>query len=232
MLNYSYNKIKTKAVLLLKTYNCLYFILFFAIFSSFSPVITSAIPVINSKAGFHKYKEGDFYIGVHPSKAKVVMIEYGSLTCHHCSDYFLKTIPEIQEKFLKKQNKSLSIIYRNFVGDGPSLIIEMLLRCLNVKDPKYHKILSNLYQTQSDWIYSSNSFQKIKRIFVSYGYNSDNIDQCLLNQDLKNKIIKEQEELITKGGLVATPMVVINGKPVVDIRPSSVISNIELALNS
>ncbi|MBL0725421.1 MAG: thioredoxin domain-containing protein [Alphaproteobacteria bacterium] len=181
---------------------------------------------------FFAYKQGDLYLGVHPSKANVVMVEYGSLSCYYCKQFFLKVIPDIKRKFIDDKGLSLSIICREFVSDGPSLVVATLLQCLNVDKGKRYKILANLYKTQSDWAFSGDSYNKIQEVFMAHGYNRYEVSKCAQNNAISQSIVEEQKNIIEKGGLTGTPMIIINGKPVEDVRPTSVVSQIELAFGN
>lgn len=197
------------------------------------PIVLLATPLSGEAlADFFRPRKDDFFIGVHPSKAKVVVVEYGSLTCFHCRNFFLSVLPGLKERFVDREKLPLSIIYRDFVSDGPSMVVVTLLRCLKAEGHKRHQIVANLYQAQSDWAYSSNSYQKIKQVFVAHGYRYEQVDSCVQNQQIMNAIMQEQRDVVEKGGLTGTPMVIVNGRPLADIRPASIGSQIELAFKS
>lgn len=175
------------------------------------------------------YSKGDRYFGVDPKRAKVVMIEYGSLTCSHCSDFFNKYIPKLKSKYIKN-GKSFSIIHRIFVADAPSLLAVMALKCKDLSDEKYNTILSLLYSTSPDWAFSNQFAERIEDIFVIHGYTKEEFRRCIENQDIKNQIIKERTAAVN-AGLFATPSIFINGKLLKSIGSSNIEQEIEEQLN-
>ena len=189
----------------------------------------SLIGVSNaSQGGALSYKEGDRFVGVHPDKAKVVMIEYGSVTCGHCADFFLKYIPKLKSKYIDK-GESLSIIYRIFVGDGPSFAAISALKCKKLNNKEYDNIIITLYSSAMDWAFTHEFKNKLEKIYRMYGYTSEEFNQCINNEDIKGKILEERADIIS-AGLRATPMVAINGKIVSDISPSNIEKTIDIEL--
>jgi protein-disulfide isomerase len=60
-------------------------------------------------------------------KAPVTVIEYASLTCHHCRDFHIKTWPAIREKYVN--TGKVRFVLREFPLDNLALGGFMLARC-------------------------------------------------------------------------------------------------------
>jgi protein-disulfide isomerase len=135
------------------------------------------MPVASSWANI-SHNKNDHYVGVHPDKAKVVMIEYGSLTCVHCDAFFNNYVPKLVQKYANN-GKSLSIVYRIFVADGPSLMAMMALYCKPLTNDKYKKIISSLYKTNLDWAFVQNFQQKLEDFFLLHGYTREEFRKCI-----------------------------------------------------
>lgn len=188
-------------------------------------------------AELHKYVPSqDYYIGVDPSKAKVVIIEYGSFTCPHCAVFYLQAVKQIKEKYIDK-GRPVSFIYRSFVSDGVSLTATMLLKCIKPKisQSSYQDIIHTLYKTQSQWIIGkslSDVEESLEPVFELYGMSPKEQKQCLANAKMRNQMLTERITLIEKGGLYVTPMILVNYKEVAGSSTPVMMQMIDDALDA
>jgi protein-disulfide isomerase len=221
----------------MKNISCI-FLYFVVIFCTFLPNYCISADSVQDKKltgealkQFFAYKEGERYFGIHPKGAKVTLVTYGALTCPHCSDFFLKTIPLLKSKYFDK-GKSFTIIHRSFIADAPSLTAMMILECKAHSTTEYNKILSTLYSSQLDWAFTPSFKDKLYDIFTVYKYNKGEIFSCMNDHIVKMRLIQDRIDVIEKGGLHATPMILINGKMLIDISLSSIEREIVNALNA
>lgn len=77
-------------------------------------------------------------------KAPILMIEYASLTCYHCSLFHRNVFPKIKEKYI--DTGKMLYIFRHFPLDYRGLKAAMLSHCYENK--KTTLILTKLFLTQ------------------------------------------------------------------------------------
>ena len=112
-----------------------YFFSFFHIFST----LASAESVLD-------VTEKDFIMG--GENAPITIIEYASLSCSHCADFHINTLPELIKEFV--DTGKARIVFRDFPFNYPALLGSMVLRCIP-KDARY-QYTQALYKLQHKWV--------------------------------------------------------------------------------
>ena len=92
-----------------------YFFSFFIVFSL--PVLADSVLEIT---------ENDFVIG--DENAPITIIEYASLSCSHCANFHINTLPELKKEFV--DTGKAKIVFRDFPFNYPALLGSMVLRCV------------------------------------------------------------------------------------------------------
>ena len=117
-------------------------------------------------------KQNDFFIG--DKNAPVTIIEYASLSCSHCADFHLNTLPTLKKEFV--DTGKAKIVFRDFPFNFPALLGSMLLRC--IPQDIREQYTEALYLMQSSWVNRENSktIEELYKIMQSGGMNKD----CLL----------------------------------------------------
>ena len=62
--------------------------------------------------------DDDFIIGI--DSAPVTIIEYASLSCSHCAEFHINTLPELIKEYVDKGK--VKIVFRDFPFNYPSLL--------------------------------------------------------------------------------------------------------------
>ena len=152
-----------------------YFFSFFIVFSL--PVLAGSVLEIT---------ENDFVIG--DEDASITIIEYASLSCSHCADFHMNTLPKLKEEFV--DTGIAKIVFRDFPFNYPALLGSMVLRC--VPEDIRFQYSNALYKLQSKWVVRENakSTQELYKIMQSGGMSKENFDACLSNVDLEKKILE------------------------------------------
>ena len=187
----------------------LYFFLFFIIL--FPPVLTGSVLEIT---------ENDFVIG--DENASVTIIEYASLSCSHCADFHLNTLPELMKEFV--DTGKAKIVFRDFPFNYPALLGSMVLRCVPVEIR--YQYSNALYKLQSKWVVRENAktTQELYKIMQSGGMSKEEFNQCIKNVDLENEILQGVISAQNEFDIQSTPSFIINGillegnKPIKDFR--------------
>jgi len=154
--------------------------------------------------------EKDFVIG--DDNAPVTIIEYASLSCSHCAEFHMETLPKLLEEYIDKG--LAKIVFRDFPLNYPALMGSMVLRCVP-QDIRY-EYQEALYELQSKWVFrdTAKTKQELYKIMQSGGMKKEEFDKCIENVDLENEILvglmNAQEEFNIK----STPSFIINGEVV------------------
>jgi protein-disulfide isomerase len=90
--------------------------------------------------------EGGFRMG--NPKAKIAIVEYGSLTCPHCRHFAETGLKPLVDKYVRTGKASYE--FRSFVLNGIDLAATLVARCNG--PARFFPMAAKLYATQSDWI--------------------------------------------------------------------------------
>ncbi|CAK8162289.1 putative Disulfide bond formation protein DsbA [Candidatus Xenohaliotis californiensis] len=151
--------------------------------------------------------DGDDFFG--SKSAPIIMITYDSVSCPHCAQFNMETIPSLKRKFAS----DVLFIHRDFPMDKPSLYGTALLECVGVEQARKLRML--LFQSQSKWVFSRNTTKLLDNIYNSIkisGISREKYDKCINDNDAITEMINRKENAMKKIGVFATPTHFINGK--------------------
>ena len=140
--------------------------------------------------------------------APITIIEYGSLTCSHCAAFEAQVIPQLKKEWLDTGKARL--IYRDFVRDPMDQAAAMISHCAG--DDRYFAFIETFYHSQANWLQASRPLEALKGIARLGGMSGDQVDACLRNETLLNRINARKDDGAERYGIAATPTFVINGK--------------------
>ena len=195
--------------------NCILKKLFSYFFSFF---IVLSLPVLAGSV--LEITENDFVIG--DEDASITIIEYASLSCSHCADFHINTLPKLKEEFV--DTGKAKIVFRDFPFNYPALLGSMVLRC--VPEDIRFQYSNALYKLQSKWVVRENakSTQELYKIMQSGGMTKEEFNQCIGDVDLENEILQGVISAQSEFNIKSTPSFIINGillegnKPIKDFR--------------
>jgi len=147
-------------------------------------------------------------ISIGKSTAPVLIIDYSSLTCHHCAHFYLDVLPEIQKKYIDPGY--VRIVFRDFPGDKVSLQAHQLAWCKG--EIKYLDFVKLLYSSQEKWLSASDPIAALKSIVTQHGISAEQFETAIKNQELLDKIIEARLEGQKKYKIDATPTLIVNAK--------------------
>lgn len=139
--------------------------------------------------------------------APVTIVEYASITCGHCADFFNKTLPDIREKYIKTGKAKL--VFREFAYDPRAQAGYMLARCL--PEDRYFPMIQVLFEKQMDWAAASDALPPLKSIAATAGLDDKAFEACLKNQSVLDEV-QSSFEHGKEFGVSSTPTFFINGK--------------------
>lgn len=138
--------------------------------------------------------------------APITVIEYASLTCSHCSDFYTEVKPQIEEKYIK--TGKVKFIYRDYPIDGVGLKAAALARCM--PDEQYFPFIKILFNNQKAWIGSPKPLETILKYAEMSGLPSDKAKACLEDTDMMDAIAAQRTEATDKFDIKATPTFIFN----------------------
>ena len=164
--------------------------------------------VIFSKYGIIKAKTDDeIFLG--NKDAKIIVIEYASMTCIHCANFHKEVYPKIKENYI--DTNKIKFIYRDFPLDKQALFGSVLAKC--APKEKYFDFVKLILTTQKKWISNDDTFiDKLTNIGKLAGLNENKINACFNDEQIVDGIIKTRTLAEEKYNISSTPSLIINEK--------------------
>ena len=126
-----------------------------------------------------------------PADAKVTVTEFASMTCPHCAAFNAETFPKIKAEYI--DTGKIRYIFREFPLDIKAAAGSMLARCIAKDDAgKYFAVVDLLFRQQNDWVVK-NTTETLTRIGKQAGLSAQEVEDCLKNQQLLDKIAADQK---------------------------------------
>jgi protein-disulfide isomerase len=144
--------------------------------------------------------------------APITLIEYASMTCPHCANFHITTLPQLKANYIDKG--LMKLVFREFPLDAMALRASMIARCAG--PDRYFSFVEVMFRQQDVWAARGATGDQIianlKRLAKLGGMSEEQADACLKNQDVQNTILA-----VALGGerdfsVRSTPTLIINGK--------------------
>jgi protein-disulfide isomerase len=175
----------------------------------------SCNPASNSGAGggggLSKYETAtDIPLG--SKEAKIVMVEYASITCPHCANFHNNVLPTLKEKYITPGK--VRYVFREFPTPPVELAMagHLIARCAGAD--KRDLVISTIMRQQQDMVTQAQgptgAEQYFKTLAASVGMSEGQFNACLKNEDLL-KTLADVREGGLKAGVTGTPTIFING---------------------
>ena len=147
-----------------------------------------------------------------PADAKVTITEFASMTCPHCAAFNEQVFPKIKTEYI--DTGKIRYIFREFPLDIKAAAGSMLSRCIAKGDSgKYFAVTDLLFRSQSDWV-MKNTTEALGRIGKQAGLSQKEVEECLKDQALLNKIEADQKYASEVLKVDSTPTFFINGEKI------------------
>ncbi|WP_024508261.1 DsbA family protein [Bradyrhizobium sp. ARR65] len=147
-----------------------------------------------------------------PADAKVTIVEYASMTCPHCAAFNEQVFPKIKSEYI--DTGKIRYIFREFPLDIKAAAGSMLSRCIaNGDSNKYFAVTDLLFRSQSDWV-MKNTTESLTRIGKQAGLSQQQVEDCLKDQSLLDKIAADQKYASEVLKVDSTPTFFINGEKI------------------
>ena len=147
-----------------------------------------------------------------PANASVTVTEYASMTCPHCAAFNENVFPKIKSEYI--DSGKVRYVFREFPLDIKAAAGSMLARCIAKEDSgKYFAVIDMLFKQQNDWVVK-NTTETLTRIGKQAGLSQQQVDDCLKDQSLLDKIAADQKFASEVLKVNSTPTFFINGEMV------------------
>jgi protein-disulfide isomerase len=160
--------------------------------------------------------------------AEAKLIEFVSYTCPHCAQFETESDGVIQLGFIKGGKGSVEV--RSFLRNPIDVTASLLVQCGPTS-----KLFANhtaMLRAQSKWLrnptqteitrWSNPDFAtrmrniatdlKLYEVIMPRGYTKLQLEKCLANQVLANRIADQTQNAIDKLGVTGTPSFMLNGE--------------------
>lgn len=141
-------------------------------------------------------------------EAKVVIVEYASMTCPHCATFHERVLPELKKKYIDAGK--VRLIFREFPLDNLAAAGAMLARC--AEGDKTYAMLDVLFQKQDEWVVRNDPVSKLFEIAKQAGFTKESFEKCLSDDKLLAQVEASRTRANEKFGVNSTPTFFINGK--------------------
>ena len=137
---------------------------------------------------------------------------FSSLTCPHCADFHGKIYEKLEKEYISIGKVKFE--HHSFPLDLAALNAEKILQC-NANSQVNFKFLSALYKKQGKWAIGSDISiinNSIKSIGKEFNLTEDEMNKCLADKELEEKILNERIEATKNYEVSSTPTIYINEK--------------------
>ncbi|WP_398481129.1 DsbA family protein [Tardiphaga sp.] len=145
-----------------------------------------------------------------PKDAAVTVVEFASMTCGHCANFNETVFPKIKTEFI--DTGKIRYVFREFPLDIKAAAGSMLSRCIAKDDAgKYFAVVDMLFKQQNEWV-MKNTAETLTRIGKQAGLSQQQVEECLKDQALLDKIAADQKFANEVLKVNSTPTFFINGE--------------------
>ena len=137
---------------------------------------------------------------------------FSSLTCPHCADFHGKVYEKLEREYISVGRVKFE--HHGFPLDLAALNAEKILQC-NANSQVNFKFLTEMYKKQNKWTVGSdiNTINSsIKVIGKKFTLTENEMNKCLADKDLEEKILNERIEAQKNYKVRSTPTIFINEK--------------------
>lgn len=147
-----------------------------------------------------------------PANAPVTITEFASMTCPHCAAFTEKVFPKIKSEYI--DSGKIRFVFREFPLDIKAAAGSMLARCIAKDDAgKYFAVVDLLFRQQEGWV-MKNTTESLVRIGKQAGLSQQQVEACLQDQALLNKLEADRKYANEVLKVNSTPTFFINGEMV------------------
>ena len=151
-------------------------------------------------------------LSIGDNKAKIVVKVFSSLTCPHCASFHSSIFNNLKRDYIDKG--LVRFEHHAFPLDLAALNAEIIVRCHSDNQKKF-QILEKIYEKQKSWAIGSDINKindLIKKIGLDFGLSNKEMDICLKNEKIQDKILEQRIEAQKNYKIESTPTIFVNEK--------------------
>ena len=136
---------------------------------------------------------------------------FSSLTCPHCAEFHEKIYEKLEKEYIKPGKVKFEHV--SFPLDLAALNAEKILQCDGNSQTNF-KFLTELYSKQNKWAVGTDIsiVNSIKSIGKKFALTEDEMNKCLANKNLEEKILNERIKAQKNYKITSTPTIYVNEK--------------------
>lgn len=139
--------------------------------------------------------------------APVTMIEYASMTCSHCADFTLKTMPQVKKDWVA--TGKVKYVLRDLAWDDMAVGITKVARCAPAQ--QYYGIVEAFFKNQMNIVTSNDPLGQIKNVAAGFGMDGAKVEACVKDADLHERVAASKKTATETLGIRGTPTTFVNG---------------------
>jgi protein-disulfide isomerase len=143
--------------------------------------------------------------------APIKITEHASLTCNHCAQFHLNTLPEIVKNYI--DTGKAYFVFSDFPLNAPALHASMIARCL--PEEQYFPFLKTLFEGQSGWAFETGYLDLLKTKASGFGMSAERFDACMNSGELQTALLERMKAVQAQWNISSTPSFVINNQIVI-----------------
>lgn len=146
------------------------------------------------------------------AKAKVVVVEYASLSCPHCAEFHTSVFPAFKKKYI--DSGKVLFVYREFITAPVEVAVPatLLARCAGKE--KYFQVIDRVFATQKE-IYEDGTVRGVHRILkreaALLGIDEARYQACMTDAAAFEALKTRLERAETEDKVEGTPTFDVNG---------------------
>ena len=146
------------------------------------------------------------------SNSIVIVKVFSSLTCPHCADFHGTIFKKLESEYIN--TGKVKFEHHAFPLDLAALNAEKILQC-TIDTQSNMNFLTEIYKKQNKWALGSDIKiinKSIKKIGKMFGLTEDQMNKCLVDNELEKKILNERIEAQKNYSVKSTPTIYLNKK--------------------
>ena len=141
-------------------------------------------------------------------QARVILIEYASMTCDNCAAFHRSILPEIRKRYI--DSGLVRFVYNDFPLDGTALKAALLPHC--VGSERYFDAVEETYRMSAQWIRPASTLGALIAIGEQLGASRESIAACLQDPTVQDMVLNSRLDAQRDHKVKGTPTFVFNGE--------------------
>ncbi|MEQ8355064.1 MAG: DsbA family protein [Kiloniellaceae bacterium] len=139
--------------------------------------------------------------------APVTILEYSSLTCPHCANFHVNTLPQVKTNWIETGRARL--VYRHYPLDQLALRAAAVADC--IEGDAFFGFVDVLFENQQKWSGSQDPMAVLQQYAALAGLSPEAFGTCINDEAAITRILEKQTDGRDTYNVASTPTFVVNG---------------------